>query len=207
MTILCLPAQTLLRLGAYTSLDLTISQALARRSTDFPGVVTCTPEDSLANLFQLIRKRRLHRLVVVDATDDPTADPPRKKGRLVGIISLSDVLRYVISEGEHEADKATAMDVQEHREEAVARGEGKPVGEVPEVTVSHHHFDAVVGADEQGTTTTPQSTGAFNTPTASSPEVPSSAILDSTTTPPFPPPTVLPELDDTEVILGDRAHP
>ena len=165
--------------------------------------MTCTPEDSLANLFQLIRKRRLHRLVVVDATDDPTADPPRKKGRLVGIISLSDVLRYVISEGEHEADKATAMDVQEHREEAVARGDGQPVGDVPEVTISHHHFDNVGGANDQGTT--PQST-AFNTPTASSPEVPSTSVLDSTTTPPFPPPTVLPELDDVEVSLGDRAH-
>lgn len=91
--------QTLVRLGAYTSLDLTIAQALARRSPDFPGVVTCTPQDSLANLFQLIRKRRLHRLVVVAGEDDPEG---KKKGTLVGIISLSDVMRYIILGGEVE---------------------------------------------------------------------------------------------------------
>lgn len=88
--------QTLVRLGAYTSLDLTIAQALARRSPDFPGVVTCTPQDSLANLFQLIRKRRLHRLVVVAGNNDPEG---KKKGTLVGIISLSDVMRYIILGG------------------------------------------------------------------------------------------------------------
>ena len=165
---------------------------LARRSTDFPGVVTCTPEDSLANLFQLIRKRRLHRLVVVDATDDPTANPPRKKGRLVGIISLSDVLRYVISEGEHEVEKDAPMDVKEHREEAVARAEEKATqGDVPAVTVTGPEHDT-------------QRT-AFHTPTASSPDVPTTAVMDSTTTPPFPPPAVLPDLDDVEISLGERA--
>ena len=34
-------SQTLLRLGAYQSLDLTISEALNERSPDFPGVIIC----------------------------------------------------------------------------------------------------------------------------------------------------------------------
>jgi len=58
--------QTLVRLGAYQSLDLTISEALKQRSPDFPGVVVCAASDSLGTLLQLIEKRRVHRLVVVE---------------------------------------------------------------------------------------------------------------------------------------------
>ncbi|KAI0094670.1 hypothetical protein BDY19DRAFT_1000549 [Irpex rosettiformis] len=79
---------TLVRLGAYQALDLTISEALTQRSPDFPGVVVCTASDSLGTLMQLIKKRRVHRLVVVEGD----------KGRLLGIISLSDVLRYLVGE-------------------------------------------------------------------------------------------------------------
>lgn len=55
-----------MKLGAYQSLDLTISEALNQRSPDFPGVVICTGADSLGTLLQLIKKRRVHRLVVVE---------------------------------------------------------------------------------------------------------------------------------------------
>lgn len=58
--------KTLVRLGAYQSLDLTVSEALNQRSPDFPGVVVCTASDSLGTLLQLIKKRRVHRLVVVE---------------------------------------------------------------------------------------------------------------------------------------------
>ncbi|CAE6425034.1 unnamed protein product [Rhizoctonia solani] len=82
---------TLVRLGEYKSLDLTIAAALAHRAPDFPGVITCTPSDSLASLLALVRQRRVHRLVVVEGEDG-------RKGRLAGIITLSDVLRYVVGE-------------------------------------------------------------------------------------------------------------
>jgi CBS domain-containing protein len=87
---------TLVRLGAYQSLDLTISEALNQRSPDFPGVVVCTASDSLGTLLQLIKKRRVHRLVVVEGEEEEKKGG--KKGRLLGIITLSDVLRYVIGE-------------------------------------------------------------------------------------------------------------
>lgn len=58
--------QTLVRLGAYQSLDLTIAEALNQRSPDFPGVVICTASDSISTFLQLIKKRRVHRLVVVE---------------------------------------------------------------------------------------------------------------------------------------------
>lgn len=63
---LALLLQTLVRLGAYQALDLTISEALNQRSPDFPGVVVCGASDSLATLMQLMKKRRVHRLVVVE---------------------------------------------------------------------------------------------------------------------------------------------
>ncbi|KAF8898681.1 hypothetical protein BD779DRAFT_1431991 [Infundibulicybe gibba] len=87
---------TLVRLGAYQSLDLTISEALNQRSPDFPGVVICAASDSLGTLLQLIKKRRVHRLVVVEGDEEEKKGG--KKGRLLGIITLSDVLRYVIGE-------------------------------------------------------------------------------------------------------------
>ncbi|KAM5535411.1 hypothetical protein V8D89_010933 [Ganoderma adspersum] len=85
---------TLVRLGAYQSLDLTISEALNQRSPDFPGVVICTGSDSLGTLMQLIKKRRVHRLVVVEGEEEERRGG--KKGRLLGIITLSDVLRYLV---------------------------------------------------------------------------------------------------------------
>ena len=60
------PVQTLVHLGAYQALDLTIAEALNQRSPDFPGVVICTASDSIGTLLQLIKKRRVHRLVVVE---------------------------------------------------------------------------------------------------------------------------------------------
>ncbi|TFK87781.1 CBS-domain-containing protein [Polyporus arcularius HHB13444] len=92
---------TLVRLGVYQSLDLTISEALNQRSPDFPGVVICTASDSLGTLMQLIKKRRVHRLVVVEG-----------EGRLLGIITLSDVLRYLIGDvsiGEMPAESTTPI--------------------------------------------------------------------------------------------------
>ncbi|ADV20385.1 nuclear protein SNF4 [Cryptococcus gattii E566] len=81
---------TLVRNGAYTSLDLTIAQALKQRAVDFAGVVTCSPKDSLSAIFSLIKIRRVHRLVVVAGQDDG------QPGRLVGVISLSDIMRALI---------------------------------------------------------------------------------------------------------------
>jgi len=88
---------TLVRSGSYQSLDLKISEALKQRSADFPGVVICTASDSLGTLLQLIKKRRVHRLVVVEGEEEERKGG--KKGRLLGIITLSDVLRYIMGAG------------------------------------------------------------------------------------------------------------
>ena len=73
----------------YDSLSLTVGEALLRRSDDFPGIYTCTDSDSLDSILDTIRKSRVHRLVVID-----------EASRLKGVLSLSDILEYVLLEGE-----------------------------------------------------------------------------------------------------------
>lgn len=61
---------------------------------DFPGIYTCHIDDRLDTIFDTIRKSRVHRFVVVD--DD---------NRLVGLLSLSDILEYILLEGEGDDSK------------------------------------------------------------------------------------------------------
>lgn len=72
----------------YTRLDLSIRSALGQRSAEFPGVITCSGTDSLGKLLELIGVQRVHRLVVVD-----------ENGKLEGMITLSDVLKYLVRDG------------------------------------------------------------------------------------------------------------
>jgi 5'-AMP-activated protein kinase regulatory gamma subunit len=85
-----LTRQKAVRNGAHTALDLTIAEALEHRSVDFEGVVTCSPADSLASIFSLIKIRRVHRLIVVAGKEEPNP------GSLLGIISLSDIMRALM---------------------------------------------------------------------------------------------------------------
>ncbi|KAK0626701.1 hypothetical protein B0T14DRAFT_534801 [Immersiella caudata] len=77
--------------GAYDELSATVGEAISRRAEDFAGIYTCGEDDRLDSIFDTIRKSRVHRLIVID--DD---------SRLKGIISLSDVLKYVLLHGEED---------------------------------------------------------------------------------------------------------
>ncbi|KAF9428968.1 AMP-activated serine/threonine-protein kinase regulatory subunit [Podila epigama] len=76
---------TLVKAGVYRDLDLCVAEALLRRPEDFAGVHTCTLNDSLSSIFGTIRKSQVHRLIVVD-----------NENKLQGIVSLSDIMRYLI---------------------------------------------------------------------------------------------------------------
>lgn len=122
---------TLVRSGAYQSLDLTIRQALDRRPADFPGVYSCSPDDSIANIFALLRKKRVHRLLIVEPLPEPKPGEPelltslgleeeleksgprirQHRGRLVGILALSDLLRHIIGLPPHDAAAVAAAEV------------------------------------------------------------------------------------------------
>jgi 5'-AMP-activated protein kinase, regulatory gamma subunit len=77
--------------GAYDELSSTVGEALSKRPEDFAGIYTCSEEDRLDSIFETVRKSRVHRLVIVD-----------DEIRLKGIISLSDILKYVLLHGEEE---------------------------------------------------------------------------------------------------------
>lgn len=77
--------------GAYEELSNSIGEALSKRADDFPGIYTCGVDDRLDSIFDTIRKSRVHRLIVID---DET--------RLKGMISLSDILKYVLLTGEED---------------------------------------------------------------------------------------------------------
>ncbi|CAM1507829.1 Fc.00g046770.m01.CDS01 [Cosmosporella sp. VM-42] len=77
--------------GAYEDLDGSVGEVLCKRPEDSPGIYTCNEYDRLDSIFDTIRKSRVHRLIVVD--DD---------NRLKGVISLSDILKYVLLFGEED---------------------------------------------------------------------------------------------------------
>ncbi|KID64565.1 nuclear protein SNF4, partial [Metarhizium hybridum] len=84
-----------IRGGAYEELDGSIGEALCKRPEDSPGIYTCGEGDRLDSLFDTIRKSRVHRLIVID--DD---------NKLKGVISLSDILKYVLIQGEEDSPQS-----------------------------------------------------------------------------------------------------
>ncbi|KAI9667305.1 MAG: AMP-activated serine/threonine-protein kinase regulatory subunit [Bathelium mastoideum] len=80
---------TLIKGGVYDDLNLSVGEALLKRSDDFAGIYTCTMNDRLDTIFDTIRKSRVHRLVVID-----------EHSRLKGLLTLSDILEYILLEGE-----------------------------------------------------------------------------------------------------------
>ncbi|KAK4155933.1 hypothetical protein C8A00DRAFT_41486 [Chaetomidium leptoderma] len=80
-----------IRGGAYDELASSVGDALLKRAEDFPGIYTCSEDDRLDAIFETVRKSRVHRLIVVDDNN-----------QLKGIISLSDILKYVLLFGEEE---------------------------------------------------------------------------------------------------------
>lgn len=55
---------------------------------EFPGIYTCSLNDRLENIFETIRKSRVHRFVVLD-----------ERSHLQGVVTLSDILEYLLLEG------------------------------------------------------------------------------------------------------------
>jgi 5'-AMP-activated protein kinase regulatory gamma subunit len=77
--------------SAYEEITTSVGEALGKRAEDFAGIYTCSEEDRLDSIFDTIRKSRVHRLVVID-----------EENHLRGVISLSDILQYVLLHGEDE---------------------------------------------------------------------------------------------------------
>ncbi|KAL8712075.1 MAG: hypothetical protein Q9220_003508 [cf. Caloplaca sp. 1 TL-2023] len=86
---------TLIKGANYDELNLNVGEALQKRPEDFPGIYTCSIDDRLDTIFDTIRKSRVHRLVVID-----------EDSRLIGVLTLSDILEYILLEGEGDDNKS-----------------------------------------------------------------------------------------------------
>ncbi|KAF2867636.1 hypothetical protein BDV95DRAFT_597849 [Massariosphaeria phaeospora] len=80
---------TLIKGGLYDDLNLSVGEALLKRSDDFPGIYTCSLTDPLSTVYDTIRKSRVHRFIIIN-----------EHRHLQGVLTLSDILEYTLLEGE-----------------------------------------------------------------------------------------------------------
>ncbi|KAI2633890.1 hypothetical protein GGS21DRAFT_117783 [Xylaria nigripes] len=79
----------IIKTGVVEELEINVGEALSKRGDDFGGIFTCQEDDRLESIFITLRQSRVHRLVVIDGN-----------WHLRGVISLSDILKYVLFHGE-----------------------------------------------------------------------------------------------------------
>ncbi|XP_047432098.1 5'-AMP-activated protein kinase subunit gamma-1 isoform X2 [Mugil cephalus] len=70
---------------SYNNLDITMKEAVRRRTCYVEGVIKCYPDETLETIIDRIVKAEVHRLVLVDRADV-----------VKGIISLSDLLQAMV---------------------------------------------------------------------------------------------------------------
>ncbi|KAI8999318.1 hypothetical protein BC832DRAFT_598115 [Gaertneriomyces semiglobifer] len=76
------------------NLRMPVSEALAMRSPDHPGIHTCTPSTTLGMIMETIRKGLVRRFVVLDDERGPTG----ASSQLLGVIGLSDLMRFFVDQ-------------------------------------------------------------------------------------------------------------
>ncbi|XP_044888700.1 5'-AMP-activated protein kinase subunit gamma-3 [Mauremys mutica] len=69
----------------YNNLDISVREALRRRTLCLEGVLTCHPHETMGDVIDRIVQEQVHRLVLVD-----------EKNALRGIVSLSDILQALV---------------------------------------------------------------------------------------------------------------
>lgn len=96
------------------------------RSQEFPGIYTCSLNDGLDTIFDTIRKSRVHRLVVVDGDF-----------RLKGVLTLSDILQYILLEGENDESSWYERDL--------LRTSGPGISKIcMETALTHFYFGSIL---------------------------------------------------------------
>ena len=85
----------ILRSGDYGNLTWTVGRALSARAANHGGIYCCSIDDGLDTLFETIKKSRVHRLMVVD-----------ENNVLKGVLSLSDILNYLLVDGDEHGQQS-----------------------------------------------------------------------------------------------------
>lgn len=93
----------------YNDLDVTLKKANEHRNAWFEGVQKCCLDESLFTIMERIVRAEVHRLVVVDEHD-----------RVIGIISLSDILLYLVLRPSGEGVGGTDLSVRTVTKSAAA---------------------------------------------------------------------------------------
>ncbi|EDV27173.1 uncharacterized protein TRIADDRAFT_50086 [Trichoplax adhaerens] len=70
---------------SYNNLDVTVRQALEKRSSTLEGVIVCYPNETLSAVINKLVEKQVHRLIVVDSQQ-----------HCMGIISLSDLMKFLV---------------------------------------------------------------------------------------------------------------
>jgi CBS domain-containing protein len=88
----------LAREGVQHDLESSVGEAVRLRSSnDLLRVHTCTLSDTLHSLLDTIRKSKVHRFVIIDDDAPSSAGGPTfGSRRLSGILTLSDLLKWII---------------------------------------------------------------------------------------------------------------
>merc|ERR1719412_1151270 len=85
----------------YSNLDISLKQANEHRNEWFEGVHSCKQTDTLFSVMEKIVKAEVHRLVIVD-----------DENRVMGVVSLSDILSYLVLRPLDEAPQQESPDQQ-----------------------------------------------------------------------------------------------
>ena len=95
----------------YSNLDISIKKALEQRvDSNCELLVTCFAHTSLHNVIELFVSHEAHRLIIIDGSD-----------KVIGIICLSDVLAFLITE-HNELSELTEDDLVRQSDRADDRG-------------------------------------------------------------------------------------
>lgn len=106
----------------YNDLDVTLKKANEHRNAWFEGVQKCCLDESLFTIMERIVRAEVHRLVVVDENE-----------KVIGIISLSDILLYLVLRPSGEGVGGTDQSLRGNSDESTEiRGAHEDTGtEVP----------------------------------------------------------------------------
>lgn len=135
----------------YNDLDVSLKKANEHRNAWFEGVQKCCLDESLFTVMERIVRAEVHRLVVVDESD-----------KVIGIISLSDILLYLVlkpsGEGVGGTDQSVRVTIPQNHNNidddvsvtSSKRSEDGPECDVKIVVESNEDDDvSVVTADSQ----------------------------------------------------------
>lgn len=117
-------------------MDVSLKKANEHRNAWFEGVQKCSLDENLFTVMERIVRAEVHRLVVVDEND-----------KVIGIISLSDILLYLVlrpsGEGVGGTDQSVRVKITRQRTTSNTDDDDLSIR-----SISHHSIDNIVEEDQ-----------------------------------------------------------